>query len=200
MVRAGSCWQMVLMSKPFYPKIDLTTVAALRTLHQQFKLHDGYLENPDCPYDKDTAQTLAKIMSPEVVEVEKVVEKVVERKSKIAERAAEGGGVGPKKIKLKTSGVDQDGVSQEIQDLRKELQQLKIDSKGLQTSDKIQIIKTRAGLVEKLVAMDERIHNLKRHSLFQSTVMAILDDLIDEERRKEFLKRIQPFAVEETAS
>lgn len=188
------------MSKPFYPKLDLTAVAALRTLHQQYRLHEGYLDNPDCPYDDDTKAVLEKIMAPETIEKIVEVEKIVERKATIAERAAEGGGTGPKKITLKTSGVDNDEVAKEIEDIRRELQQLKIDAKGLQTSDKIQIIKTRAGLVEKLVAMSERIFNLKRMSLFQSTVLGILDDLMPEDRRKDFLKRIQPFAVEEAAS
>lgn len=187
------------MAKPYYPQIDEKALAAFLTIKQQMGQHEGYLESPDCPYDEFTRIQLVRLTNREVVEkvVETVIEKVVERKAETAVRAAEGGGTGPKKVTLKTSGVDQQAVSAEIQGLRTELAQLKMDSKGLQTSDKLAIIKVRAGLVEKLVQMDERINNLKRLSLFQSTVMGVLDDVVDEGGRKEFLKRIEPFAREE---
>lgn len=186
------------MSEAYYPKLDLGALAGFITIRQQSRQFDDYFTNPKCPYDRDTKTQLERLIAPEVVEKVVEVEKIIERKAKTAERAAEGGGTGPKKVKLKASGVDLDGVSQEIQDLRRELQQLKTDSKGLQTGDKIQIIKTRASLVEKLIAMDEKINNLKRISLFQTTIMMILEDLIPQERRLEFIRRITPFANEDT--
>lgn len=193
---------MALMSKPYYPKLDLGGLAAMQTIRSQMLTFPTYLEEKDCPYDADARALLARMFAPTVVEREVKVEVQVpaptaQRKIETALKAAEGGGVGPKVLRLKTSGVDLDGVSQEIQGLRQELQQLKMDSKGLQTADKIQIIKTRAGLVEKLVSMDEKTNNLKRNSLFHSTVMAILDDLIPQDRRMEFIQRIAPFAAEE---
>jgi hypothetical protein len=84
---------------------------------------------------------------------------------------------GPVASKTKASGVDLDGVSGKSRRCAR-AQQLKTDSKGLQTNDRIQIIKTRAGLVEKLVAMDERTNNLKRQSQFQTVLLGILDDLV----------------------
>lgn len=182
-----------LMNNPYYPKLDLGTLAAVMTIRQQMELFEDYLTHKDCPFDNDTQKQLAKLFA--VRTVEKIVEKVVERKAEIAVKAAEGGGVGPKKVTLKTSGVNLEEVSTEIEGLRKELLQLKLDSKDLQTSDKIQIIKTRAQLVERLVSMDEKNNNLKRISLFQSTIMGILDDLMDSDRRLEFIARVQPFAL-----
>lgn len=187
-----------MTSQAYYPKIDLGAVAAFLTIRQQMTQFEDYLDSSDCPYDKDTKKQLARLLTTEVVEKIVEVEKIIERKVEVAQRAAEGGGTGPKKTSLKTSGVNLEEVSTEIQDLRKELQQLKMDSKNLQTGDKIQIIKTRAGLVEKLVSMDEKVNNLKRLSLFQSTVMGIMDDLIPPDRRKDFIKRLTPFAETET--
>lgn len=188
------------MTKPYYPSLDLSVLAAVRTIRAQMEMHEGYFDNLACPYDKRTKEELTTLLTPPVREIEKIVEKVVEveRKVEIAERAAEGGGVGPKKVSLKTSGVDLAGVSTEIQEIRDELKLLKTDSLGLDTGDRIQIIKTRAQLIEKLVSMDEKVNNLKRLSLFQSVVMGILDDLMPEDRRKEFIKRIEPFAKEDT--
>jgi hypothetical protein len=64
--------------------------------------------------------------------------------------------------KAKSSGVDMDAVAKEIQNIRDELKQLKLDSQGAQTADKIQIIKTRATLVEKLIGMDEKANNQRK--------------------------------------
>lgn len=184
------------MAKPYYPNLDLGALASLMAIRNQSELFPDYLERKDCPYDSDTKVQLKKLI--EVREVEKVVEKIIERKVEIAAKAAEGGGKG-RKVKPKTSGVDLEMVSKEIQEIRDELRTLKTDSLGLDTGDRIQIIKTRAALVEKMIAMDERNNNLKKQSQFFSTVLGILDDLIPEEGRKAFMKRIEPFAREETA-
>lgn len=185
------------MSNAYYPKLDLSAVASLSGVYQQMELHSDYLDNANCPYDDVTKEQLRKMLAPRVIEKVVEVEKIVERKIEIATKAAESGGQIGRKLKQKSSGVDMDAASQEIQDLRKELQQLKVDSKGLQTADKIQIIKTRAGLVEKLISMDEKANNLKKMALFQSVILGVLDDLVPNDRRGDFMKRIEPFAQEE---
>ena len=184
-------------SKPYYPVLNLGAIASLKTLRQQLDAHPDYLSREECPYDEDVREELAKIMA--VREVEKIVEvpveKIVEKRVEVMVQAAEGGGKrGPK---LKGSGVDNDEVAKEISDIRKELSQLKTDGKTLQVGDRIQVIKTRAGLVEKMLQMAERAQNVKKMSVFQSTVMGVLDDLMDDERRAEFMRRLQPFAEAE---
>jgi hypothetical protein len=183
------------MSQPYYPKLDLGGLASLMTIRTQLGMFEDYLDRKECPYDADTVGQINRLLETRVVE--KVVEKIVERKVEVAVKAAEGAERGPK-LKIKSSGVDLEGVSKEIQDIRDELKNLKTDGAMLETSDRIQIIKTRAALIEKLVSMDDKINNLKRLSLFQSVVMGVMDDLMPEDRRKEFMKRIEPFAKEET--
>lgn len=185
------------MSSPFYPQINLGALAALMALKQQIEAHEDYLTNPACPYDEDTREQLAKLLAPKTVEVEVIreVEKIVEKKVEVVVDASKGGGKrGPK---LKSSGVDMDGVAIEIQGIRDELKQLKLDSKALQTADKISIIKTRAALVEKLIGMDEKTNNQRKVGLFMSLVLTILDDLMPEESRQEFMKRLEPIAANE---
>lgn len=183
--------------KPYYPTMNLGALAALRTLRQQLGLHPGYLDQPDCPYDDDTREQLKELLAPKIVEVpvEKIVEKIVEKRVEVAAKAAEGAGKrGPK---AKTAGMDIDEVTKEIEDLRAELRQLKLDAKALQTADKISIINLRAKVIEKLISLGERAYNIKRMSIFQSTVMGILDDLVSEEGRQDFMKRLEPFTLSE---
>jgi hypothetical protein len=167
-------------------------VAAIK---QQLEAREDYLTSDDCPYDQDTREQLTKLLAPKIVEVEKVVEKIVEKKVEVVTQAAEGGGKrGPKP---KSSGVDMDGVAKEIQSIRDELKELKLNSKALQTADKIQIIKTRAALIEKLISMDEKTNNQRKVGQFMSLVLTILDDLVPEDGRQEFMKRLEPIAAAE---
>lgn len=184
------------MSKPYFPNINLGAVASLVTLRQQSDLYPDYFDHQDCPYDQETRDQLKRVLAPKVVEV--LVpgpERIIEKRVEVAAKAAEGAGKrGPKP---KTGTVDVDEVAKEIDEIRQELRQLKLDGKTLQTADRIQIIKTRAGLVEKMIAMAERTHNVKRLSLFQSVIMGVLDDLVGPEEQQEFMKRIEPFAATE---
>jgi hypothetical protein len=180
------------VSTAFYPQINLGALAGVAAIKQQIEAREDYLTADDCPYDQDTRDQLTKLLAPKIVEVpvEKIVERIVEKKVEVVSKAAEGAGKrGPK---VKGSGVDMDGVAKEVQDIRDELKQLKLDSKALQTADKIQIIKTRATLVEKLIGMDEKANNQRKVGTFMSTVLTILDDLMPEEGRQEFMKRLEP--------
>lgn len=183
------------MSQPYYPNLNLGALASLMTLRQQMEVHPNYLTLPECPYEEDTVEQIERIMAPQIIEKEVIVERevIVEKRIEVAAKAADGGGKrGPKQ---KSPGVDVDAVAQEIQDIRQELKQLKIDGKALQTADKIQIIKTRATLVEKLISMNEKVTNQRQMSLFMSTVMTILDDLVEEEGRQEFMRRLETYAT-----
>lgn len=193
-----SKWHLSLpmSKKPFYPPMSFAALGVVVTVKNQSELHPDYFGR-DCPYDAATIKQLKKLTEVREIEVpvEKVVEKIIEKRVEVIVEAAAGGGKrGPK---AKNSGVQLDQVASEISELRQELKQLKIDGKALQTADKIQLIKLRASLVEKLINMDERVNNLKKLSLFQSTVLNILDDIMSEEQRQDFMKRIEPFAAAE---
>lgn len=183
------------MSQAFYPQLNLGALAALMAVKQQLEAHEDYLANS--PYDEDTREQMEKLLAPKIVEVEKevIVEKIVEKKVEVVTEAAKGAGKrGPKP---KSSGVDMDAVAKEITDIRDELKQLKLDSKALQTADKVQIIKLRAALLEKLISMDEKTNNQRKVGQFMSLVLTILDDLMPEEARQEFMKRMEPLAAAE---
>jgi hypothetical protein len=176
--------------KAHYPNLDLSALAGLNAIRMQLKNDPEYLDKRTCPYDKATVADLKEILRERVVEVEKIVTKVVERE-KIVERAAEGGGTrGPK---AKKTTVPIDSIETEVKDITDELKRLKAEGQGLQTTDKLQIIKVRAALVEKMIGFKERVTNAKKVSHFQSTIFTILDDLMDDDHRAEFLRRMEPF-------
>jgi len=180
----------------YYPQIDPRALTALTSIKQMLESNQDYLENPDCPYDEGLRKQLQLMLEPKVIEVpvEKIVERIVERKVEIAAAASEGGKRGPK---AKGSSSNANIIQKELQGITEDLRQLKLNSKTLMPADKVQILKTQAALVEKMIVMEERTSNIKVVSRFMSTVMGILDDILDDEQRQTVMKRLEPFANEE---
>ena len=56
-------------AKPYFPAINLGSIASLLTLRQQMDAHPDYLQHADCPYDENTREQLARVMAPRTVEV-----------------------------------------------------------------------------------------------------------------------------------
>lgn len=181
------------MAKPFYPFISTDVINALTTLSEQIIAYEDFLDRPECPYDPITKEMLRRMIRVKAeVPVAPDQSKITTRRIETAEMAVSEGS--KRGRKLKDGGVIIDDVAKEIEAIRAELQQLKLDSTKLPTNEKIQIIKTRAALVEKLIAMSERCINIKTQSRFMTTVMGLLDDLVPNDERLEFIRRLEPFA------
>lgn len=162
-----------------YPTLRLGVLQAIAELKD---LPDA-LTRPDCPYDRETIEVLEKIFK--VREVEKIVEKIVE----VSVAATRGRPSGDTKLSIEA----QEDVADSATELLGQLKALGEGEKGLDTQTKIQIIKTKATLIEQLLKLRERWNNVKRISLFQAVVISILDDLVTEADRQEFLKRVEPY-------
>lgn len=162
-----------------FPTLRLGVLQSMIELQAQFHHNPQLFDEKECPYDRETVDVLRRIFA--VKTVEKIVEKEVIRE------------VGRTPVAEKLNSAQQEEVEQTALDLLQELKKLGNGEKGLDTSTKIQIIKTKATLIEQLLKMRERFMNVKRVANFQTVVIAILDDLLDEDRRQEFLKRVEPY-------
>ena len=171
-------FQIVTGVMTTFPTLRIGVLQSMTELQAQFH-HDPHLfEAKDCPYDSETISALKQIFK--VREVEKVVEKEVIRT------------VEPVKDENLTK-EQQETVETTAFGLLDQLKELGEGEKGLDTSTKIQIIKAKTTLIDQLVKIRERVMNVKRVSVFQTVVISILDDLMEEDRRQEFLKRIEPY-------
>lgn len=170
-----------------YPTLRLGVLQGLAGLKASFDADPDYLKHPDCPYDADTVKMLEELFEARVVEVIKEVQ--VER--------PERGKVGRPSKSGELADEDAGEVENEAVTLLRELRNLGKDADGelknLDTGTRLQIIKTQAALMEKLVSIRERFTNVRKVSQFQQTVITILDDLVAEDNRDEFLKRIEPY-------
>ena len=164
-----------------YPTVSLTELTKLKTIIVNAEQDPKSLDGRVCPYDKPTGELIKSLIVDPIVAA--TVVSGPERKQVGA----------PKKGPV----LPMDEVENEFNELRKEIQELKADAKGLEPNEKIQIVKTRAALIEKVIAMKERINDMRRNTRVIATVMAILEDEVPQENRLRVIEKLQAFAEEE---
>lgn len=164
-----------------FPPLRLAALNALLSLKERYGADTGLFEGPDCPYDEETVAVLKTIL--DVREVERIVEKQVVVTKRERGRPKKGGDLNDK---------DLAELDAEIKGLLESLRTMEVDSVP-DTGERIQILKARASLIEAALKNRERVINAKSMSFFMQTVMSILDDLVEEEKRDEFLDRISPY-------
>lgn len=97
---------------------------------------------------------------------------------------------GPK-AKGELSDAQAEIVQQEAEQLLKDLKDLKPPAGGKFDHDtKIQIIKAKTALIEKVVNIQERAFNVRKVANFQKVVIDILAEIVDPDRIKEFQDRL----------
>lgn len=170
-----------------YPTLRLGVLQGIAALKAMCDSEPGYLRKPSCPYDNDTIDLLEKLFQPIEVVIEKEV--IVEKPS----RGQVGRPTSAKKAEL--GHDDAAELEAEAKEMLKELRTLgkTTDSeiKQLDTATKLSIIKTQTQLMEKLVSIRERFTSARKVAEFQQTVIGILDDLVPEDKRDEFLARLE---------
>lgn len=164
-----------------FPTLRFGVLQSLRDLKRSYADDDALFGLDECPYDNETIEVLKEILEirVETVEVEKIVE--------IAAPKQKNGGVTDEDI-----GVVEDELRlclEELRGLNKEREGLaKMDDETL-----LKIIRAKAGLIEQIVKLRERTMNVRRQSEFEGVIMGILEELVGENDRTEFLKRLEPY-------
>lgn len=166
-----------------YPTISLTELMKLKAIVTNAGDDPKYLDGRVCPYDKPTRDFIKSLVT------DPVVAATLDDQSPEGRKKAGA----PKKGPV----IPMDELEKEFNELRAELTTLKTDAKGLEPHEKIQVIKTRAALIEKILSMKERIHNINRSIRFTATVIEIMGDELPQESRLRVLEKLKPFAEEE---
>jgi hypothetical protein len=80
-------------------------------------------------------------------------------------------------------------IEQQIQQLISDLNSFASTLGKADASERLQFFKTKAGLLDKLISMQERTYNLREMAVFQSTVMGFLEDLCTKDQIKQLMER-----------
>lgn len=166
------------MSEIMYPSISILELQNFKTILSNCS-DPEYLKSSDCPYDTSTKKLIKSLIPDRVVQ------------ATISKAAP------PKTKKVRSGGIKTDELEKEFNDLREEIKSLKIDGQSLEPKDRIQVIKTRAMIVEKILDMKERIDNIKKQQNFIATVIQIMEDSLPQDIRLEIIEKLEPFVEEE---
>jgi len=172
-----------------YPTLRIAQLQSLISLKQSIEADPLMLRKTDCPYDNDLIDVLEELFKTKVIKerVEVPVEVIHTPRAP----------AGRKKKAGELTDSDAEEVETQALELLVELKKLGksagSEESTLETSEKLNIIKVQTTLMEKLINIRERFSNVKKMSQFQETVIKILDDLIGEDGRAEFLRRLEPY-------
>lgn len=164
-----------------YPTLSMSELTKLKTVLTNAEQNPKYLDGRICPYDADVRELLKSLVPNPIVSA-----------------TTEPVSLGRKKAGAPRKSVISMGeLEKEFDDLRKEIQTLKNDAKGLEPHERIQVVKTRAALIEKILSMKERIGNINKVDKFIATIIGIMEDELPQEARLRVLDKLEPYAEEE---
>lgn len=164
-----------------HPTLRLGLLQTMLDLKRTYAADDALFEQSDCPYDHETKQVLKEILDISVQTVEVV--KLVHAEPKAGKK----GGITDEDV-----GV----VEEELRLCLTEIRTLNKETEGVAKVDDetlLKVIKAKAGLIEQIVKLRERVMNVRRQSEYESVVMGILEELVNEDDRAEFLRRLEPY-------
>lgn len=162
-----------------YPTINAKSMTALLSIIEQAAVDPKYLDPADCPYDPGTITMIKRIL--EVSGADPIAQ---------ATLRPERGKVGRPS---KAPSIPISEVEKEIDEIRQELGTLKIDGQSMETSDRIQVIKTRAALIERILGMKERVADVKRFHSFVTVVLGIIEEHVPVENREQLLTELKSY-------
>jgi hypothetical protein len=161
-----------------YPSINAKELPKLVQIVEQAVAEDDYLDPANCPYDEGTIGLIRRL-----------IDAVPSGRAPDADAPTRG------KVGRPTKGpiIPMDEVEAEIDEIRKELASLKIEGTVMETSDRIQVIKTRAALIERVIGMKERTADLKRYHNFVRVVIDIMEQHLSPKERESVMKELKHY-------
>jgi hypothetical protein len=150
------------MNTPYYPAIDEAYFVPLNALKAQLEKTPELLTSSDCPYSPAVRRLVAEFVGG------------------LARSAA-------------VEGLDLDNIDTlegEIGQLYKDVKTLANGLQGSTDKDVVQLYRTTASLLEKLLNMRGEVLNMKNMQDFKKRVIDVLDNLITPEQRAEFIEKL----------
>ncbi|MAD95726.1 MAG: hypothetical protein CMB99_00115 [Flavobacteriaceae bacterium] len=88
-------------------------------------------------------------------------------------------------------------LEKEFDELRGYINDLKKNVKGLEPHEQIQVVKTHAALIEKILSMKERISNINKVDKFMATVIEMMEAELPQESRLRVIEKLDEYKTEE---
>lgn len=152
-----------------YPPLSSDRLLPLRLIAQRLQDDPNYLDKPACPYTGEVKVWLKSVFA---------------RRDEVRAVA-----VVCEAVDLSTECAWTD-VARQARQLYAELDVVKAAVGQGDTSERIQLAKAQAGLLERLISVGEKAIGLKQNAEFQRIMLGVVDDLLNDEQRVEMMKRL----------
>ena len=147
----------------FFPRIPEETATSLAVIAKSLETNPDYLSEPECPYSDATKAVLLRL-APIKVTGEEGVDLFEDRED---------------------TEVFEDQIKRALSEIKD------LGSQLTDVNDKLAYFKAKTGLLEKLIALQERTLNLKELSQFRSVLLEAIDQLCDADTTTAIMKRLQ---------
>lgn len=150
-----------------YPPIKSDNLLPLKQLRQRLKEDPTLLERPECPYPPEDRDWLRVVLMPkaaaQAVEMETIPEESLD------------------------DPATWDEMARKIRRVYAQLEGLEEDA---DIGEKVQIIKTKAALLDRLTTLGEKVVGHRKVAEFQRMVLSVLDDVFTPDQRTEVMARL----------
>ena len=156
------------MNMNYYPEVDSSWLLPLRLVFESIQADPLWLERADCPYDKDTVESLRGLWAKVRTRSEAVIPK-----SDIA------------------SADDKwTQLSIELLSMFDDLKNFSTDIAVDDVKEKMAYFRTATALLDKITGLAERIHNVKTVSDFRGKVLSVFDEILNPEQRTAAMEKL----------
>lgn len=154
-----------------YPKLAPGVVDSLKVISTRVRSQPDYLDGVGCPYPDNDKRWLKKIFLTEEVKPLSVI---------TADDVLND-------LKSPEQWLD---IAAKARTLYNELETLQLSA---DVGEKVQIIKAKAGLLERLNIAGEKALGFKAEAEFIKIVMGIMDDVLDPDQRIAVMAKLEPY-------
>lgn len=147
-----------------YPNITDPLLSPIRVLRIYLNTNPDLFDRPECPYTEDTKRFLKELF--------------------------DGSGSAEEKQSFLARAEDKiaalrEQIAQTLDDVRDAEKHGKLDQK-----DRVQLLKAKPALLEKLIELEERAVNVKTLSDFMKTIYRFVDKDMDPDQRTKLMKAL----------
>ena len=148
------------MNNSYYPELDVGNLLPLKVVFGSMANDPLWLERAECPYDVDQVEALREMWLAFRVRGEKVAREPVEE-----------------------TGDKWGDLEAELNQLYHDLRTYSGTVEEGDAKEKMAYFRTATSLLDKMVGLSERAHNVKSVSDFQARVIAVFDEILSGEQR-----------------
>jgi hypothetical protein len=164
------------MSETYYPELEPGGLLPVRIIFTALLADPLWLERPACPYEPQLCEEIRDLWI------------------KVRARKETSSAAAPRDVTIRSGITQWDDLGTELLNLYNELRTFSStgagddEGGGLDAKEQLAFFRTATSLMDKLVGLGERTHNIKSVSQFQAAVLNVFEQVLTPEQRTQAME------------